>query len=86
MTDDDDYAGEDDQDVDDDSANDDDEVFLDADSDEDMVQSNEAANKKYPFAHRLLDDTGLKKSRCWRACSTLLMRFLHVCRSQRVWG
>ena len=41
---------------------DDEEGMLDADEDEEQVQANEAANKKFPLAHRLLDDVGFKNN------------------------
>ena len=37
-------------------------MLLDADSDEDQLQVNESANKKFPFAHRLLDDIGFQNN------------------------
>jgi len=41
---------------------DNDEVLQDADSDEEHEQANESANKKFPFAHRLLDDIGFQNN------------------------
>ena len=55
-----------------DSDTDDDEQLLEADSDEEQVQANEVANKQFPLAHRLLDDTGFKNN-------SLLESVLHSC-------
>ena len=41
---------------------DDEEGLLDADEDEEQVQANEAANKKFPLAHRFLDEVGFKNN------------------------
>jgi len=41
---------------------DNDEVLQDADSDEEDEQANESANKKFPFAHRLLDEIGFQNN------------------------
>ena len=42
------------------SNNEDSDVFVDVDSDEELVQSNEASNKNFPLAHRLLTEEGFK--------------------------
>ena len=63
-----------------------DEVLMDANSEEDMVQNNEAANKQFPLAHRLLEDIGFMDYFLFESVITLLMRSLALCRSKRAWA
>jgi hypothetical protein len=53
---------EEEEEEDPDKDDDDDEGLLDADEDEEQVQANEAANKKFPLAHRFLDEAGFKNN------------------------
>ena len=53
---------EEEEEEDPDKDDDDEEGLLDSDEDEEQVQANEASNKKFPLAHRLLDDVGFKNN------------------------
>ena len=58
----DDKEEEEEEEEDPDKDDDDEEGLLDADEDEEQVQGNEASNKKFPLAHRLVDDVGFKNN------------------------